>query len=585
MTGELEGLRDMALELARAAGDERRDVAERSRRLAERLGQGRLHVAVLGEFKRGKSSFLNALVGQGVLPTGVVPVTTVITQLVHGEPAVTIRFLDGSERCLTAGEDLADYVSEARNPANVLQVAEAEVRLRSPLLAPGLVLVDTPGTGSIHRHNDEVAEKMLLEADGAVVVLSADSPLSERERDLLACLSQREARTYYVLNKADHLSAEELDQVRHFVEDGVASALGRKEKLWCVAALPALRAKEAGRAPGPEAGEFASLESELTRFVTQDLVGLRVVTARQELARIARELLEGIDLVAGALALEESVLAERVTRFREAAGQERQSLADERALLARDVGVLARRVGDDLASSARQAPARWAEELESVARDSRRWGLEDTLRHVVERAVEQSFEAIRKEEANVVEQAWRELAERRRKLLQERVNTLRQLAADLFDIVLPAATIPELAEERERFFYLFIDLGGQIDGLARAARLLLPGRVLRRRLVRQAKDHLAEEMDKHAGRARWDLVQRLEVVHRRFETELAAELERTVATVLQAADRAETLRHRAERERVSLVSADQAARSMACSVLALCGREQASEPTLMANGH
>lgn len=575
MPGELDRLRDLASSLAAAAAaGGQQDVADEALRLAGRLGEGRMHLAVLGEFKRGKSTLVNALVGRRILPTGVIPVTTVATLLAYGEPSVTVRLSDGSERLLGAEEDLADYVSEARNPANARGVAEVEVRLRSPLLASGLVLVDTPGIGSIHRHNDEVAETMITQADGAVLVLSADSPLSGDERDLLARLAERAAPTYYVLNRVDHLGADELDQVRRFVEQGIAAALGHKERLWCVAALPGLVAKEAGREPGSRAGELAAFEAELARFVAEDLLGVRLATARRQLGRMTRELLDGLDLLAGALALEGSILAERVERFRRSALQERQRLADERVLLSRDVAVLSGRLGDDLASFARQAPARFADELEAVAERSPRRGLEETLRQVVSQAVEESFEAFRRQEADLVEEAWHALAEARRKGVQARVNVLRRLAAELFDIQLPTVAIPEVSEERERFFYLFVRVGGQIEDLARIGGWFLPTRTLRRRLAERAKVHLGEEMDKHAGRARWDLVQRLDAAHRRFEAALAAELERTVDMVLRAAERAEDLGRRAEHDRAGMLVADQAAREVARSVLAACATPQ-----------
>ena len=101
------------------------------------------------------------------------------------------------------------------------------------LLRPGLVLVDTPGIGSVFGHN-EAAARALLEADGAILVLSADAPLSEEERKLLAALSERQAPTFFVLNRVDHLSPAERDEVARFVSDAVAGELGRKEKLWCL---------------------------------------------------------------------------------------------------------------------------------------------------------------------------------------------------------------------------------------------------------------------------------------------------------------------------------------------------------------
>ena len=74
--------------------------AERARRLAERSDAQRFHVAVLGEFKRGKSKLVNALIGRRLLPSGVVPVTTVVTELHFGDgpEGVLVVFEDGSSR-------------------------------------------------------------------------------------------------------------------------------------------------------------------------------------------------------------------------------------------------------------------------------------------------------------------------------------------------------------------------------------------------------------------------------------------------------------------------------------------------------
>lgn len=217
-----------------AAGPTRREVAGRAARLADRLAQGRVHVSVLGEFKRGKSTVVNALLGGDLLPTGVLPLTAVATEVAFGESGASLVHLDGT-RCEVTVDELADFVTEARNPGNERQVARVEVRVPAELLRPGVVLVDTPGIGSIFGH-DETARQALLDADGAVLVLSADAPLSEQERELLAMLRSRKAPTFYVLNKVDHLSWSERDEVRGFVADTVARELGRKERLWCVGA-------------------------------------------------------------------------------------------------------------------------------------------------------------------------------------------------------------------------------------------------------------------------------------------------------------------------------------------------------------
>ncbi len=129
--------------LADEAGAE--GVAAEARSLAERVVEGRFYVACLGQFKRGKSSLLNALVGASLLPVGVVPVTSVVTVVRFGERnAARVRFSDGHEQEISA-TDLAGFVSEEGNPSNRKAVAVVELFLPSSLLKSGMCLVDTPG--------------------------------------------------------------------------------------------------------------------------------------------------------------------------------------------------------------------------------------------------------------------------------------------------------------------------------------------------------------------------------------------------------------------------------------------------------
>jgi hypothetical protein len=94
---------------------------------------------------------------------------------------------------------------------------------------------------------------------------------------------------------------------------------------------------------------------------------------------------------------------------------------------------------------------------------------------------------------------------------------------------------------------------------------------VRRRLLERARRNLAGEFDKHAGRARWDLTQRLDAVHRRFEAAMAAELERSVATILAATAQAEKVSSMAEGQRQQHRQANDAARQAARAALVLVG--------------
>ena len=132
--------------------------------LRHRLAAGRFQLAVLGQFKRGKSTLLNALLGADALPTGILPVTAIPTFLQDGpKTRLRVTFTAGrfeephASGPLMLRERLSAFVSEEGNPHNVLSVSHVEVLLPSELLAHGLVLIDTPGVGSTFHHNTAAA--------------------------------------------------------------------------------------------------------------------------------------------------------------------------------------------------------------------------------------------------------------------------------------------------------------------------------------------------------------------------------------------------------------------------------------------
>jgi GTP-binding protein EngB required for normal cell division len=184
----------------------------------EMLGRSNgIDVAVFGRFKAGKSSFLNHLTGRDVLPIGVVPLTAVITRLRYGErERAEVRFLDGVVKDIPLG-DIGLYVGEKENPNNRKQVAAVEVEL--PELKPfaPLQFVDTPGLGSALAHNTEVALNWLPNVGAAVVAVSSDAPLSERDLALLEDLRRHTPKIALLLTKADLLTEAQRAEVREFV--------------------------------------------------------------------------------------------------------------------------------------------------------------------------------------------------------------------------------------------------------------------------------------------------------------------------------------------------------------------------------
>lgn len=172
-----------------------------------------IDVAVLGQFKAGKSSFLNSLVGEDVLPVGAIPVTTAITRLQFGEHRrVLIRHFNGriTEAPLS---DIAQYTSEAGNPGNEKNVAIVDIELPGLQKYAGIRLVDTPGLGSIFKYHEATSESWLPSVGTALLAVSSDRPLSQHDLELIHELTTNTPSIILLLTKADLLSSADQEEV------------------------------------------------------------------------------------------------------------------------------------------------------------------------------------------------------------------------------------------------------------------------------------------------------------------------------------------------------------------------------------
>ncbi len=204
-----------------------RQVAEEARELAARVSEGRFYLACIGQFKRGKSTLINALVGEPILPVGVVPVTAVPTVVRYGpQKQARIQFRDGAWQGI-AVSDLKLYVSEEHNSENSKGVAGAEVFVPSPLLATGICIVDTPGLGSVFTGNSAATRAFVPHIDAALVVVGADPPLAGEELTMAEAVDQHVGNLIVVLNKADRTSDVERAAAAEFTRNVLEKSLQR----------------------------------------------------------------------------------------------------------------------------------------------------------------------------------------------------------------------------------------------------------------------------------------------------------------------------------------------------------------------
>lgn len=180
--------------------------------LAEKLESRQFEIAIFGRVSSGKSTLLNRFLGEDILPVGVNPITAVPTRIVAGaKPQLDVAFVD-RRRLRLPLDAIADYVTEEQNPGNVKEVTRVVVELPSPRLHDGLVLVDTPGLGSLATKGGEETLAYLPRADFAIVLISAASPLNDDDLTTIRALRKAGIPISVLLSKADLIPASEVEK-------------------------------------------------------------------------------------------------------------------------------------------------------------------------------------------------------------------------------------------------------------------------------------------------------------------------------------------------------------------------------------
>ena len=177
--------------------------------LAQKLRSNQLTIAVIGQFKRGKTTMVNSMLGKKLLPVGIVPITAAVTRIEYGEDSSKVYFNNGLSEDVPVSE-LHSYISEQDNPDNAKGVAEVELHTKAEFLEDGMVLVDTPGVGSAHENNSRSAYDFARKSDGVIFMLSVDSPVNQIEIDFLRSVRKYAGKFYFAVNKIDIIDEEEL---------------------------------------------------------------------------------------------------------------------------------------------------------------------------------------------------------------------------------------------------------------------------------------------------------------------------------------------------------------------------------------
>lgn len=313
--GALEGFRERKLDVQMALQD-LSDVAgalgaatlkdRLDRELVKKLEEDRFHLVVVGEFNHGKTTFVNALLGAPILPTGVTPTTATIHHLRYGdEPRAKVVFAGGREEGIEF-EKVRTFVVGGESGTG--EVEHIEVSYPAALLQERIVLVDTPGVNDLSLQRADITYSYIPQSDAVLFLLDAGQILKESERVFLQdkIIGQARDKIVFVVTKWDLLNPEEQGQALAYAKEQLAKFVKGEPMVYPVSAQKALGG-DAGASGMPELLEF------LTRFLAEHRGRILLDNALGEGLTASNTLVKGVDARRRAFTMDEKELARRIS--------------------------------------------------------------------------------------------------------------------------------------------------------------------------------------------------------------------------------------------------------------------------------
>ncbi len=525
-------------------GDDYSDDQSELLSLRERLVEGQFRLAVLGQFKRGKSTLLNALLGDQLLPTDILPVTAIPTFIGAAENVdVEVSFNYDREpvhHSATSGSSLgaflSEYATEAGNPKNQLQVSRVDVSHPSPLLKQGVILIDTPGIGSTHKHNTEVAYQVLPQCDAALFLVSPDPPITEVELDYLKEIHQRLPRTFFLLNKVDFLDEKEKNTSLRFLSEQLSPLCDGAPEVFPVSAKNGLQARLDGDQEGWKNSGMQQVEQSLIDFLAREKQQILYDSLQRRICDQVKNIDMQLQLSLSALMLPETELKQRLGQFRQSLPDVKREKQSAKDVLSGDLKRVVESLNQEVERVRTVAKEKIMGQLEYLIQTiPETEELERTVREMLAEELPAFFAPEMRNVAETVRVAATELLTLHQQRSNQLIEQVRKIAAELFDIPYHAPSIGrsyvmfELSDWSNELFISDMDPFGQ-----RISRKLLTSKFRHKRTVKRLREEGRKLLNQNTEQINWALRRGLDENFSQFGAELSEQLEKAISAIQSA---------------------------------------------------
>jgi GTP-binding protein EngB required for normal cell division len=520
--------------------------------LREKIEKNTFNLVVVGQFKRGKTSLINALLGADILPVAVVPLTSIVTIMTYGDALrVRVYFNDGRITEIKP-ESLPEYVTEKGNPKNIKDVSEVVITYPSPYLKDGVRLIDTPGVGSIYQHNTDVAYQYLPKSDAAMFLLSVDQPMSKAELDFLRDVKEYSNKIFFLLNKADYFNEKELQESIEFSRDVLKEAMGTDVRIFPISARLALEGKVLGDGDILKKSRLPEFSEVLNRFLMEEKGRVLILSVANNLLRLLSQSRFELELEIKSLSTPIDELQKKISVFET---KKQEALLEKRDFDILLDGEIRRFTVDvldaDITKFRKELIAQEQAHLEEEFTRSKSLSsreLKAELEQMIIEHVRQAFNIWRAMEDDKLAKAFEAICRRFVVKIDDAVDALLSFSSDLFEIPYEAIKTEALWSAKSRFYYKFKEQPGGIEIVASSLMLALPKFIGNKIILKKMQDYLIRAIDLQLGRAGNDFEERIQKSKLDFRWEMLQRIEATIEGISTAIEKGMNKRSRGEKE-------------------------------------
>lgn len=503
-----------------------------------KLSANEFYLVVLGQFKRGKTTLINALLGEEFLPSGILPLTAIVTFIRYGETRSAEVIFNDRRRQRIDVREMKKYISEQENPNNALNVRYVEVHHPSTFLKDGIVLIDTPGVGSTALHNTAAAKEFIPRVDAAIVVTAVDPIITQVEYEFLAELSSTVHRFFLILNKVDTLSQQETKEALSYTQNILQRALGNEANVYPVSALNALRksaATNSSEAHQQEEYGLGKVKADIARYLSTEKTEDFVESSKRRVQRLLDQVRFHVELSQKAVEMPLLDLQKKIELFHQFINELARERNNYSHIMNGEISELKHWIADEAeshqvkeTSSLKKTLVHW---LNSNTKEITRKEMEQLESVVLKNLIDDTEQWRRSLQSDVI-QRYDNIVSASVRMMNSYVERIVHHSASLFNISVEPLGGAEKISSAMDFSYKVHDdpLFLEIDTV-KLALAFLPRTLARRLTARRIEKMIEEKVRLNCGRVQADFVGKIDEHFRQFGYQFSETVEKTTAAI------------------------------------------------------